>query len=114
MRGGGFVGAYPEVEGAGLHGPAVGLGAPEAEVFGVEREGDGAGFVGFERDADETFEFANGAGGAARALVSVELDDFITRAVAGVLHVDGDLKRGAAVDCGGGDVEVGGRERGVA
>jgi hypothetical protein len=28
--GGGFVGACPEIEGAGLHGPVVGLGTPEA------------------------------------------------------------------------------------
>ena len=61
MVGGGFFGADPQVEGAGFHGPVVGLGTPEAEVFGVEREADGAGFVRLERDAEEAFELADGA-----------------------------------------------------
>jgi len=114
VGGGGFVGACPEVEGAGLHGPVVGCWAPEAEIFGVEGDGDGAGLVGFEADADEAFELADGTRGAAGALVGVELDYFITRAVAGVLHVDGDLQRGAGVDGGRCDAEVGRREGGVA
>ena len=91
MRGGGLVGARPEVEGARLHGPVMSLRAPETEVFGVEGDGYSAGFVGLERDADEALELADWAGGAAGALVGVELHYFIARAVAGVLHVDGDL-----------------------
>ncbi len=72
----------------------VGLGAPEAQVFGVEWEGDSAGFVRLEGDAEEALELADGARGAASALVGVELDDFVARTAADVLHVDGDAEGG--------------------
>ena len=76
----------------------AGLQKPRSLVLRVKV--DGAGFVGLEGDAEEAFELADGAAGAAGALVGVELNDFIAGAGAGVLDVDGDLQGGAGVDGG--------------
>src|SRR5574344_2276999 len=56
-----------------------------AEGGGGQRERDGGGRAGLERDAAETAELADGApAGAAVALVDVKLDDLGTGAFAGV------------------------------
>ncbi len=49
---------------------------------------DGRLFAWFEGDSFEAFWFANRAGGPSRALLEVELDDFVTRECAGVRYVD--------------------------
>ena len=75
MVGGGAVGAYVEVEGAGFAFQA-GVFGEEAEVPVGDVEGYFLGFTGLEVDLAEVFQLFDGADDGGGSVVDVELDDF--------------------------------------
>ena len=75
MVGGGAVGAYVEIEGAGFAFQA-GVFGEETEVPVRDVEGYFLGFTGLEVDLAEVFQLFDGADDGGGSVVDVELDDF--------------------------------------
>ena len=68
---------------------ALAWGAPEAQLVFAHREPHSLLLAGGEQGSLEAFEFANQAGGAVRALMDIELDNFVSGTAARILHIDG-------------------------
>jgi len=91
MQGCRGIAADPHVKLFGFFHPCLGLGAPEAQLVFADREMHGLFLAGSEEGSLEAFEFTNRPGGAARALMDIELDNLASRAAARLLHIDGHL-----------------------
>jgi hypothetical protein len=55
----------------------------------------------------ETFEFTSRPGGAARALMQIELDNFVPGTAAPILDIDGDLQRPTRRQRGRTELQIG-------
>jgi hypothetical protein len=87
------VAADPHVKLFGFFHPCLGLGAPEAQLVFADRETQGRLLAGGEEGSLKAFQFTNRPGGAARALMDIELDNLASLAAARILHIDGHLER---------------------
>src|SRR6266478_4510510 len=78
MQGCRGIAADPHVKLFGFFHPCLGLGAPEAQLVFAHRETHSLLLAGGEEGSLESFEFTNRPGGAARTLMDIELDNFVS------------------------------------
>jgi len=87
------IAADPHVKLFGFFHPCLRLGAPEAQLVFAYRETHGLLLAGVEEGSLEALELTNRPGDAARALMDIELDNFVSGPAAGVFDIDGHLER---------------------
>src|SRR6266436_2366890 len=93
VRGCRGIAADPHVKLFGFFHPCLNLRAPEAQLIFAHRETHGLLLVGGKEGSLKAFQFTNWPGGAACALMDIELDNLASRAAARILHIDGHLER---------------------